>query len=56
MLKSIIKTSSEKIIAAMGALKIPAIAAEHPQAISNVLNLKFRLKYFAKLLPIAAPV
>ena len=56
IVKSIISTSSEKIIAAIGALKIPAIAAEQPQAMSNVLSLKFKLKYCAKLLPMAAPV
>ena len=54
--KSIIKTSMAKTIAATGALKTAAIAAVHPQARRSVVFLAFKLKSLEKLDPIAEPV
>ena len=54
--RSSINTSSEKIRAAMGALKMPAIAPVAPQAIKSTVVLKFSRKSWLIFEPIAAPV
>ena len=56
MVKSIISTSSVKTKPAMGALKIPAIAAEAPHPTKIIIVRPSNLKRCPKLLPIADPV
>ena len=56
IVKSSINTSSVNTKPAIGALKIPAIAAEAPQPTNNITVRGSILKSLPKLLPMADPV
>ena len=56
IVRSNIKISMAKMVPAMGALKIAAIAPAAPHPINKVFVLKFKWKNLPKLEAIAAPV
>ena len=56
MVRSIISTSMVNTRPAIGALKIPAMAADAPHPMSRKMVLLSRLNLRARLLPIAEPV
>ena len=56
MVKSSINTSSVNTRPAIGALKIPAMAAEAPQPTNSIAVRVSILKSLARLLPMAEPV